>query len=97
MGVKADVEVGREDCRHRDRGTEIGKRIHSFSIPRDRGSKSPNEIPDEVNDSRLVKTVKHVEPELEASVLETADTAHIELRKRQCGFGVEVLVESCRK
>lgn len=77
VGIDADVEIGCEDRGHSNRCPKISKGLNGFSIPRDRRSKCPHEIGREINDPRLIQTIEHVEPKLEASVFQAADAPYV--------------------
>ena len=95
--VETDIEVDSADSRHRACRPIVAERFKSLAVPAHRVAEVVHEVRDEVDDSRLVKTVEHVQPENSARVLEAADATLVQMRERHAGFGIDILVECCDK
>lgn len=95
VSVDAYIDIGCEDSRYRHSSTEIANAVQSSSIPGSGDStQRPDEIRDEEHDDRLIKTVKHVRPEFEPSVVQTPNATNIHLREGQGRARIDILVES---
>ena len=95
VGVHPNVRVRADNGGDRYRGTKVCERLDRPAVPRGSETKRPDEVRDEEDDRGLVETVEHVHPELELRVLESTDTANVELGEREGGLGVEILVKRC--
>ena len=79
--VDSNVCVCRPDCSNGDRSTKVGQGFDSLPVPRYNITEGPGGIGDEEDDSRLVQTVGHVQPELRFRVFEATNTPDIQLRE----------------
>lgn len=92
-GVDANIQVGTNNSRDRNGSAKIGKRVDALARPRQGRRIRPDKIRNKIHDRRLVQSIKHVRPKLGLGILETKDTALVQLGKREGSLGVDILVK----
>lgn len=64
MSVHSNVGIRGKDGSDPNGGTKVRQRVDTLAIPGRRETKGPDEIGNEEDDGRLVKTIEHIRPKL---------------------------------